>query len=98
MTTRERWIVYPLLFLSLGIALRDKVIPPMHTTSFAVTAHKIEADTIRCNTLQAGQAEFNSMASDKVSWKEADIEAATLRLGLRLSGERQRPGKTDSPE
>ena len=24
MSTRERWIVYPLLFLTLGIALRDK--------------------------------------------------------------------------
>jgi hypothetical protein len=28
MTTRERWMVYPLLFLTLGITLRDKVAPP----------------------------------------------------------------------
>jgi hypothetical protein len=28
MTTRERWMVYPLLFLTLGITLRDKVLPP----------------------------------------------------------------------
>lgn len=28
MTTRERWIVYPLLFLTLGIGIRDKVAPP----------------------------------------------------------------------
>lgn len=28
MTTRERWVVYPLLFLTLGITLRDKVAPP----------------------------------------------------------------------
>ena len=25
MTERERWIVYPLLFLALGAALRDKL-------------------------------------------------------------------------
>jgi hypothetical protein len=98
MTTRERWIVYPLLLLSLGIALRDKVVPPMHTTTFAVTAHKIEADTIRCNTLQAGQAEFQTMAADKVSWKETSIDAGMLRLGLRVSDEEPRPAKKDSPE
>ncbi len=28
MTNRERWIVYPLLFLTLGIGIRDKVAPP----------------------------------------------------------------------
>jgi|SRR3954469_4470363 hypothetical protein len=26
MTERERWIVYPLLFLALGVALRDKLV------------------------------------------------------------------------
>jgi hypothetical protein len=38
MTSRERWIVYPLLFLTLGIAMRDKVIPPQHFVAQAVTA------------------------------------------------------------
>jgi hypothetical protein len=28
MTNRERWIVYPLLFLTLGLGMRDKVAPP----------------------------------------------------------------------
>ncbi len=28
MTNRERWIVYPLLFLTLGLVMRDKVAPP----------------------------------------------------------------------
>ena len=36
MTHRERWTVYPLLFLSLGVALRDKFVPTF------------EADLIRC--------------------------------------------------
>ena len=106
MTTRERWIVYPLLFLSLGIALRDKVIPPMHTTSFNVTAHEIEADSIRCNKLRAVEAECGSMAAEKVRWKEqvrwkeADIEAGAVRLGPRLPDKpapKPHPVKTDMP-
>ena len=28
MTNRERWIVYPLLFLTLGLGIRDQVAPP----------------------------------------------------------------------
>ena len=31
MTNRERWIVYPLLFLTLGLGMRDKVAPPSPT-------------------------------------------------------------------
>ena len=33
MSTRERWIVYPILFMTLGIALRDKIIRPTHLGS-----------------------------------------------------------------
>src|SRR6185312_11083483 len=33
MTERERWIVYPLLFLALGAALRDKLIDRTTTKS-----------------------------------------------------------------
>ena len=46
MTTRERWIVYPLLFLSLGIALRDKLIPT------SVRAIDLTAPKVRCNQLE----------------------------------------------
>ena len=31
MSTRERWIVYPLLFLTLGIALKDKIVRQIRT-------------------------------------------------------------------
>jgi hypothetical protein len=40
MTDRERWTVYPLLFLSLGIAVKDKL-PPRH----------VEVDEVRCGRL-----------------------------------------------
>ena len=39
MSNRERWTVYPLLFLTLGIALTDKV------------TRRIDTDFVRCKTL-----------------------------------------------
>ncbi|MEX0939214.1 MAG: hypothetical protein WDZ59_15235 [Pirellulales bacterium] len=40
MSDRERWIVYPLLFLALGLALRDKL------------TQVIQCETLICNRLQ----------------------------------------------
>ena len=47
MSTRERWIVYPLLFLTLGITLRDKVVPP------DLKPLSVDADEIRCRSFRA---------------------------------------------
>ena len=49
MSTRERWVIYPLLFLALGAALRSKF-----TSSFEVgflTSRKTEAKQIVCEDL-----------------------------------------------
>jgi hypothetical protein len=51
MTSRERWIVYPLLLLTLGIVMRDKVVPQGHFQANEVTAARI-----RCGQLQVDQA------------------------------------------
>ena len=53
MSTRERWIVYPLLFMTLGIALRDKVIPPAHLGNLGMQfeAGAIMTPRIHCNEL-----------------------------------------------
>lgn len=66
MSTRERWIIYPLLFLTLGVALRDRVIPPKQ-----FQAHELAAERIRCGQLQVGQilceqARFKETVSDRV--------------------------------
>lgn len=57
MSTRERWIVYPLLFLTLGIALRDKVIPPVRLGNLRMQfeAGAITTPQIRCNQLHVGK-------------------------------------------
>jgi hypothetical protein len=44
MTERERWIVYPLLFLALGASIRDKVLREVQTSD-------LRADEIRCKSL-----------------------------------------------
>jgi hypothetical protein len=50
MSTRERWIVYPLLFLTLGIVMRDKIVP---RTRFQID--EVVAGQILCNQLQVKQ-------------------------------------------
>ena len=57
MPTRERWIVYPLLFLALGLAVRDKIIPPTQFRAVAVTTDQLRARRIICD----GVAECRAM-------------------------------------
>ena len=57
MSTRERWIVYPLLFLTLGIAMRNQFIPTnifkaMDLRANDIKANALTAETIRCNNLE----------------------------------------------
>src|SRR5262245_51153411 len=44
MTERERWIVYPLLFLALGAALRDKLVDRTVTKRIVCQELSIEDD------------------------------------------------------
>ena len=62
MTSRERWILYPLLFLTLGIVMRDKVLPQSHFHAQEITAYReIEADRIRCNQLEVGTIQSQAL-------------------------------------
>jgi hypothetical protein len=51
MTTRERWIVYPLIFLSLGVALRDKILLVGGNPRLHFQAGDILAGQISCSEL-----------------------------------------------
>ncbi|HZZ72235.1 MAG TPA: hypothetical protein VFE24_08270 [Pirellulales bacterium] len=62
MTDRERWIVYPLLFLSLGIGVRGKFVPSNFLRATTVqteevaglehgVCHRVASDTVECNQL-----------------------------------------------
>ena len=60
MTSHERWVVYPLLLLTLGIAMRDKIVLPRlaarELQTHAVRCNKLEVGTARCNELDVGVA------------------------------------------
>jgi len=55
MSTRERWIVYPLLFLTLGIVLRDKFMPLKHLAAVQLQAGEIAVAKIQCNQLEVNE-------------------------------------------
>jgi hypothetical protein len=81
MSTRERWIVYPLLFLTLGIVMRDKIIPHRN-----LQVQGIAAEQIRCNQLQVDAALCNRLQSDGV------IGAAGVQCGeLAIIGPKGHP-------
>jgi hypothetical protein len=66
MSTRERWIVYPLLFMILGITMRDKVVPPSHIEAGCITSpqircNELQTGQVRCDRLEARQAESHTM-------------------------------------
>ena len=70
MSTRERWIVYPLLFLTLGIALRDKVVPP----------RQIRCEQLQVEKMICGEAEIGQTARIRqVLCNEAEV-AQTARI------------------
>jgi hypothetical protein len=55
MSTRERWTIYPLLFLTLGIAMRDKIVPPdlkpLSVDADEIRCRDLDVDTVRCQSL-----------------------------------------------
>jgi hypothetical protein len=70
MSTRERWIVYPLLFLTLGIALRNQFLPTRRFGAVDLRAGEVSAQRIicydlvvlqkgECDQFQCKQMQFN---------------------------------------
>jgi hypothetical protein len=70
MSDRERWIVYPLIFLTLGIALRNQFLPTRRFGALDLRAGEVAAQKIvcndleireagKCNQFQCGQFQFN---------------------------------------
>jgi hypothetical protein len=50
MSERERWIVYPLLLLTMGTALHDKFAQQVHTRQI-LCDKELDAEVIRCKKL-----------------------------------------------
>ncbi len=73
MSTRERWIVYPILFMTLGITLRDKVTYHVGNLATQVEASAITSPRIRCNELQVGK-----LVCDRVQANQSECRALVV--------------------
>ena len=71
MSTRERWIVYPLLFMTLGIALRDKVIP----------RNRLAVGTVVCNRLQSSRAECHTLLVNNTAGRPVVVARTDANTG-----------------
>jgi hypothetical protein len=91
MSTRERWIVYPLLFLALGTALRPKLAPTfeasiMQVTSDDVKSRKLTADRVTCRSLtivddqQRPRLELVGNRDGLAGVIDKNLKAGTIRI------------------
>lgn len=67
MTERERWTVYPLLFLALGVSLKDKL-------TYSVNTKNLRCQTMVCNEL----AVIDTKGIPRVSAKLGALQAENL--------------------
>jgi hypothetical protein len=74
MSTRERWIIYPLLLMTLGIAMRDKIFVPTR-----LRAGELAADKIVCNRFQAAHAACSESESIKSECRQ--LQASQIVCG-----------------
>src|SRR5690349_20818382 len=63
MSTRERWVVYPLLFLAIVLGMRSGLILKdlSHQLSTEGRAQRIAAETIQAKALDAKAAKFDQL-------------------------------------
>jgi hypothetical protein len=71
MTDRERWIVYPLVFLTLGIALRNQFLPTRRFGAVDLQAGELSAQKITCNDLIVRQEVCNQLQCEQLQFNEA---------------------------
>ncbi len=89
MTTHERWIIYPLLFLTLGIAMRDKVVPPR------LSARDLEADLVRCNRLEVGLEKVALLEAGQVTCRVMTVAGPDGTDAVRMGVIPERGGRLE---
>lgn len=97
MSERERWIVYPLLFLALGSALRDKMLK--QTTAERIICEKMYCESLSLVDKQGRQLallENGTLQLDAVRANNMDA-SNYLRRGQPLALSASGGGKTTIP-
>ena len=65
MSTRERWIVYPLLFLTLGTVMRDKFVPQTSLGVESLQCNRLNVQkVIHCDELHARKVDCREMSTN----------------------------------
>jgi hypothetical protein len=83
MSDRERWIVYPLLFLSLGVSLHDKFLPSKDVkTHRLVLFNDDEKEVLQIDGgNEAGVVSGNLRGLEQIeSWSDLEALMRVLRL------------------
>ena len=76
MSDRERWIVYPLLFLAIGMSLRDKTMPTKRVlTQKLVVLNDNDAPVVEIDATAEGNGAIRARRGDRTfTWPPSDDE------------------------
>lgn len=90
MSNRERWILYPLVFLSLGLGLRDRF---LQFDTRTVAARDVQAQLLKSDAIAARQLRAESSFIDTVTCRRlivaGDETAKTAAVVLAANDQRQ---------
>jgi hypothetical protein len=76
MSDRERWIVYPLLFLAIGMSLRDKTLPTKRVvTQKIVVLNDNDASVVEIGATAEGTGAIRARRGNRTfTWPPSDDE------------------------
>jgi len=95
MTTRERWIVYPLLFMTLGIALRDKLLPASAVVAKKIRCTELQARKVQCGAVTARTLGCMRVTSGRVQCGLLSISESDGIARIRMGVTANRTGRLD---
>ncbi len=93
MTQRERWIIYPLVFLALGTALRDKFMVPEQ-----IRAQEILAASIKCEQIEANKSVANEATASRLTSQQVVVVTPTDDPRIMLATVDVAPNEADEPK
>ena len=75
MTERERWIVYPLIFLAISISLKSKFIPtPQKKSQKTLEVDQLNAKQITTSLILGERASFNELNAPLIHAQQIQVE------------------------
>ena len=95
MSDRERWIVYPLLFLSLGVSLHDKMLPSKEVkTHRVILVNDEEKDVVHIDGANDAAVVYGNLKGSETIESWSDLEALLRALRLQQRANRATHGES----